>query len=603
MNNTKGIYERLLDLGIRVRANARGDVKTTCPWCSQTRKNKTEPCLSVNVDKGVYNCHNCGISGTVNHEIKDYTIPVSELKKLDDKVIAWFNSRGISNQTLLRYGVTQSEERGRNWINFNYYENGKLINIKYRDSQKNFRLVGGARLILYGIDVANDDPGGRVVITEGEMDTLSLYEAGIRCGVSVPNGASKGNQKLEWLEESMEFLGDKDIILAGDNDEPGIGLREEIARRLGRSRCSIVEWGDCKDANEYLIKYGKDKLREAVDNAVPYPVEGIEDAKTSWDGIVELYDNGPPETYELGWELDRDFKFSDGLVTVITGVPGSGKTSWLKNVISKMSEMYDFPWFIYSSEEANTEMAIIDLMSIRTGKPFFAFPGHHRMTKEEMLENRRFVEDHFKYYSLNENDMTIDAILEKGKEMVRRFGVRGVVIDNMSTIENKFSIDGGSRHNQIGAMFGGIVKFARNHGVMVFIVAHPKKPAPGTKGYIPTGYDIGDSSHYYNKPDVGITIHRNKETRLTEVIFWKVRFRWNGTEGVVGYFKYDVASGRFVSTQNVNDGKYKTKFVSQPIDKFISAGVAGIDLPGNPWGRKVGSLDNEREGEGEVGYD
>ena len=190
------MLQNLQRLGINVRAGSRGDVKTTCPKCSPTRKHKQDPCLSVNVEEGIWNCHNCGWSGTAKTK-KEYTPVVSELKNISQPVIDWFAARGISNQTLLRYKITESTEymgdKETRCVNFNYFLNGQLVNIKYRDSQKRFKLVSGAMLSLYGIDVACDNSNDELVITEGEIDTLSFYEAGIKTAVSVPNGASKGN--------------------------------------------------------------------------------------------------------------------------------------------------------------------------------------------------------------------------------------------------------------------------------------------------------------------------------------------------------------------------------------------------------------------------
>jgi twinkle protein len=165
----------------------------------------------------VWNCHNCGWKGGVVKQKKEYTKPVCEHRVLSDKVIKWFGGRCISNQTLLRYKVTESTEYMPQTgseslcINFNYYLHDEVVNIKYRDSQKNFKLVSGAMLSLYGLDVSMDNSDTEIIITEGEIDTLSFYEAGIKTAVSVPNGASKGSQKLEWLEEMLPFIEGKKL--------------------------------------------------------------------------------------------------------------------------------------------------------------------------------------------------------------------------------------------------------------------------------------------------------------------------------------------------------------------------------------------------------
>lgn len=575
------MIEQLRRYGINVRAGARGDVKTTCPKCSASRKHKQDPCLSVNVEEGMWNCHNCGWGGAVSKPKKEYSVPVSELKNLSDKVLNWFAGRGITNQTLLRYKVTESTEYMPQTgteslcINFNYYLHGKLVNIKYRDSAKNFKMVSGAMLSLYGIDVAMDNSDHEIIITEGEIDTLSFYEAGIKTAVSVPNGASKGNQKLEWLEEVLPFIEGKKVYLATDNDDAGLSLRNELARRLGKSNCWIINLPE-KDANETLLKHGKEKLVECFNNAEPFPVEGI-DVVSSMD-MLKLWELGYPEGFDTGWEnLDSHFIWHPGMVTLITGIPGHGKTTWLKNVLVKLSEKHGWSYLLYSAEEANATFAMTDLMSICTGKSFFNAVNTQRITREEVREITPWVSDHFKYYKLTENESTVEAIMEKAKEMVRRHGIRGLVIDNMSTVERQFGSNSDNRHNQIGNMMRDLRSFAREHQIHIWLVAHPKKLAKVKQGVyeVPTGYDVGDSSHYYNAPDNGVTVFRNRETNQTEIHFWKIRFRFSGQEGI-DYFTFDVANSRYSPTQKVNDGSDKEKFVGQPyretVDRLIQAG-------------------------------
>lgn len=578
------MIDKLRALGIEVRTGSRGDVKTTCPKCSPTRKKKNDPCLSVNADTGVWNCHNCGWHGVVKTPKKDYSKPQSELRNLSEPVIKWFSARGISNQTLLRYKVTEGVEympqaqEQRNTIQFNYFYENELVNIKFRDRDKNFKLVSGAMLCPYGIDVALDNSNDELVIVEGEIDVLSFYEAGVRNTISVPNGASKGNQKLEWLEDLYGLFEGRRILLATDTDEPGVALKNELARRFGKSNCLVVSFPeDCKDANDTLLKYGKDVLMSCYTNATPFPVEGVEDASSKSNDLLALYDLGYPEGYELDWDMDADFKWYASQVTLITGIPGSGKTTWLKNVLARLASLHGWKSLIYSAEEANTEFALADLISIMTDKSFFYSPTSKRVTKEEVQQLTPFLTDHFKYYKLMDADLTIEGVLSKAEEMVKRHGINALVIDNMSTIERGMSKNSDNRHHTIGEMMGDIVKFARNYGVHVFIVAHPKKMAKiNGKHELPTGYDVGDSSHYYNKPDNGLTVHRNRETGITEVHKWKVRFRYTGQEGV-DYFRFNIHTSKFTSTENVNDGSDKKKFKGQPLSqgdvgRFIQAG-------------------------------
>lgn len=160
--------------------------------------------------------------------------------------------------------------------------------------------------------------------------------------------------------------------------------------------------------------------------------------------------------------------------------------------------------------------------------------------------------------------------------MVQRYGIRGLVIDNMSTVERGIKGNDSNRHHAIGNMMRDLRNFAREYGVHIWLVAHPKKLSKlGNGKYeVPTGYDVGDSSHYYNAPDNGITVYRNRETKQTEIHFWKIRFRFSGQEGV-DHFTYDIINSRYYPTEKLNDGSDKTKFIGQPTDvaRWISAGT------------------------------
>lgn len=580
------IVDELNKLGIDVKPWHHGDVKVVCPKCSASRRNKRDPCLSVNVDRGIWNCHNCSWAGGIKPDVKkEYTLPPQELKKLSQPVIDWFADRKITNQTLLRYGVTAgldympqvNKEVG--CIHFNYFYDGKLLNVKYRDREKNFKLFGGAALLPYGIDVALDNSRDEIAIVEGECDALALYECGIKIAVSVPNGASKGSQKLEWLDEWYHIFAGKKVYLAVDMDDAGLSLRNELARRIGKHNCWVVDWPE-KDANDTLIKYNKDIVVQCFENAHQFPVDGIEDAESGRTDLIDLWSLGNPEGCDTGWDMDESFLWFPGQVTLLTGIPGHGKTTWLKNLMCRLAHRNEWKFFVYSAEEAGTSYALSDLISIHTNKPFFNTPGIERISKEQVEQMIPYLTDRFKYYSVVDGESTIEAVIEKGEEVVRRFGVNAIVIDNMSSLERRLSKGSDNRHHEIGNILSQIVKFSRHYSVHVFIVAHPKKMSKlNSRHEVPTGYDVGDSSHYYNKPDNGITVYRNKETGVTELHRWKVRYRYTGVEGV-DYFKYNPITGRLESTENINDGKDKTKFIGQPAEQKVSAFIAAGLTPG-----------------------
>lgn len=566
------MIQQLQSLGISVKAGQHGNVKVPCPRCSHTRKQKNDPCLSVLIEEGVYNCHHCSWSGTVKllKPKKEYTKPAPELKNLSQPVIDWFTGRGISNQTLIRYKVSEgidympqvnSEVRT---IHFNYTYNGEVFNIKHRDSSKNFKLVSGAMLGPYGLDVALDNSDTELVITEGEIDAMSFYEVGIKSAISVPNGASKGSQKLEWLDEFIHLFDGKRIYIATDMDDAGISLRNELARRLGKDNCYIIEFPR-KDANETLVLDGPDKLVECYKSAKPFPVDGIDDASAVKDEIYRLFEEGTPEGFNTGYDMDDEFIFHPGQVTLITGIPGHGKSTFLKNIIYRLASMHGLKSFIYSAEEANTAFALSDMFQIATGKSFFVSEFSQRITKQEIDDYMPFMNDHFKYLRLHDNDLSMEGILEKAKHMVKCFGINIMVIDNMSTVEKSMSSQMDTRHHQIKNMMNDISRFARNYSVHVFLVAHPKKMTELKNGIykVPNGYDVGDSSHWFNLPDNGMTVYRNMETKQTELHRWKVRFKYTGQLGT-SYFRFILNNSRYESAERLNNGSDQNKFIGQP---------------------------------------
>ena len=193
----------LSDYGITYRGKWNTEIKTVCPKCSHTRKKKKEPCLAVNTQTGLFTCHHCAWSGVIKNKLmqeKVYVKPKPQIKKeIPSKIVEYFKSRGIPKNILERNKVTECSvympqiEKNRNCICFNYFREGELINIKYRDGDKNFKQVAGAEKIFYGLDDIKDT--NTCIIVEGEIDKLSFDVIGKTEAVSVPDGAPNPNAK------------------------------------------------------------------------------------------------------------------------------------------------------------------------------------------------------------------------------------------------------------------------------------------------------------------------------------------------------------------------------------------------------------------------
>ena len=213
-----------------------GKSQGICPLCSPDRKPKNEKakCASYDWERGIGTCHNCSKTFQLHtyqrkgKSEKVYTKPGDPVNTVQpsSKVVEWFNTRGISEQTLIELGVTEGPEfmpqtgKVENAIHFNYFIGDQLINVKYRDGKKNFKLFKGAEKVFYNI---NSIVGFEYcIIVEGEMDVLALHQAGITNAISVPNGASLGTNNLEYLDNCIDYFEDKQkIIIAVDSDAAG----------------------------------------------------------------------------------------------------------------------------------------------------------------------------------------------------------------------------------------------------------------------------------------------------------------------------------------------------------------------------------------------
>lgn len=561
------------DFNISIPAGRTGEVATTCPQCSPHRqKNPKAKCLSVNIEKGVWHCNHCDWAGTLKEGVKDRSNPYANRPKTfrkpaydgvtpdSGKMVEWFAARGIPAEVIRRNRISigpvymPQVEAEVSAIRFPFYRGGEVVNIKSRDKDKNFRMETGAERILYGID----DCAGHetLIIVEGEIDKLSVEVAGFINCVSVPDGAPSPKtkdytSKFSFLENCEEFLaGFKRIILAVDNDAAGQKLEEELARRLGSERCLRTEWPNgCKDANEVLVKHGREALRECMEAARPYPVAGIFEVSDFAVSVDRMYEKGLPPGVKPGWSsLNRLITFQPGQWTVVTGIPGHGKSELLDAILVNLAAAYGWTFAIFSPENQPLELHFQKLAEKYIGKPFF---GPQRMARNELETAKSWIGDRFTFVLPETDGLSLDSVLSLARVAVRRKGVQGIVLDPWNELDH-FRPPSLSETEYISASLSKIRRFARENSVHVWLVAHPaklrkEKNERGEMVYpVPTPYDISGSAHWRNKADNALTIYREVtgESDLVQVHVQKVRFKHCGKPGVTE-LRYDRMTGRY----------------------------------------------------------
>lgn len=541
--------------GIKIPAGANGDVKVICPNCTpHARKpaNKNSKDLSVNVDAGVWKCHNCNWTGGLSRDRqkKTYTKPVPRLEKLQPAVIEWFEKeRGISNNTLLRLGVTEAREympqheKEVSCICFNYYRGEDLVNIKFRGRDKAFKMARDAELIFYNLNALEGSK--EAVIVEGEIDCLTMHEAGVFNSVSVPNGASKG-QKLEYLDNCWQhFEGLEKIIIAVDDDEPGHALKEELARRLGKERCSYVVYPEgCKDANEVLLKHGKDAVKAMIETAVEWPLDGFVTMDEMFDEICDWYLNGYPKGAAAGIPapenaegFDDHLTFMPGQLTMVTGAPGSGKDEFLNLISTGLAKNEDWSFGVCGMEEP-PRYTTTKLQEKFIGKSFaFRKNPYHRMTVEEFKISIGMVDKYFTFINVNKVNVVMSEILDKFRQLVKKKGINAIIINPWNCLEHNRPKNK-SETEYVSESLSELINFLIRYNLHGFLVAHPtklQKDKKTGKYEVATMYSISGSAHFFNKTHNGISVHRDPATNVVDVYVQKVKWSWLGKLGFVSY--------------------------------------------------------------------
>ena len=542
-----------------------GKTQGTCPLCSDNRqpKNQKAKCASYDWERGLGTCHNCNTSFQLHTyqrkgaSEKVYVRPEAiKIVEPGMKVEDWFKTRGISKQTLDDLKITEGPEwmpqtgKTENVIKFNYFMGNQLINVKYRDGRKNFKLYKGAEKVFYNINsVIGYD---YCIIVEGEMDVLALHEAGVKNVISVPNGATLNSNNLDYLDNCIDYFEDKEkVILAVDSDEAGQALQSELVRRLGAEVCYIASFDDCKDANEYLQKYGKEKLAKRIAGARPVPLENVTTFRDVEDEVTDFVRNGFKKGYQVGLQnFDDIFSTYTGQFITVTGIPSSGKSDFVDQMVVGYNRKYDWKTAFASPENAPTYLHAHKLMR----KTWEGMP-----TKEDIGGDKwNQIADHCNsnYFHIDMERYTLESVLRKGAELVKRKGIKCLVIDPFNKIRDVDSkTEDVNRYTM--EYLSKIETFAKKYDVLVFIVAHPTKMYKNQQGKIeePTMYSIKGGGEWYDASYHGILVHRNYEEKTVKAKVLKVKFQNLGENGAEAHFKWEPLSGCFIPHEQINSDK------------------------------------------------
>ena len=483
------------------------------------------------------------------------------MKKLTSNVIQFAEKRGISQKTLedmrCESGSAQFGDRKLESIVFGYYDSkGERVNYKARAiKEKIFKQMKGGKQQFFNLDnVLKSKNLDTVYITEGEFDLCAMYEGGFSIDslLSIQNGApatptenAEKTRRYQYVLEALEQGLDKAncFVLITDNDDQGRNLRSDLSAIFGYGKCKFVDFPPkVKDVNDLLQKLGKDKLQMYVNESlIPFPIEGVY-------SLDEIPEPSPPKLWNPqfnGW--DNKVMIGAGMVSVMTGYPGHGKTTFAQQIWANIVKEYKIQIGMFSGE---TRVKPYVRRNLRT---FYHGKLEWDMTDEEKESGDVGIRDNFHFLNHPRNAPEFEWVCEKIKDMKARYGIEAFMFDPFNKIEIP-DLNRTTETSWIGRCLDDLTTLAKVLDIHIMVLAHPSKPNEyKVSTQAPTAYAIAGSAHWYNKPDHIFSIWRPKfeddeGNRLTDakVVIWKTRYEELGYPRVLE-IKLNLENGCFES--------------------------------------------------------
>jgi archaellum biogenesis ATPase FlaH len=499
-----------------------------CPYCHGDGHDKDT--FSINLQTGMFKCFraSCGRQGHFVQMARDFSYPLdfgdSRQRKTPYRVlpqreievrppaVTYLESRHISREITERYQVTTRKDYPKILVFPFYDENNVLQFVKYRktdfdpvrDKNKEW-CERNTMPILFGMNHCENF--GTLVITEGQIDSLSLAECGIKNAVSVPTGALG----MTWLEHCWDWVTRfEEVIVFGDCENGKITLSDELGRRLPMPvRVTRPEdyFGE-KDANAILCRFGKEAVVQAVQNAKLRPVQHVKELAD-----VQAVDIYNMERVFTGiTEIDRILGgLYFGQVILLTGKRGEGKSTFMSQLIVEALEQ-GYKTFAYSGEL--TDYHFKRWIDFQAAGPDCIVTNRDRFGEETYLITDQIVEQLNRWYRSKaylydnnaiESGDELESLLVTIEKAICRYGVRFICIDNLMTALDVDLKD--DLYRAQSKFLRELKLLAVRHNVVVVLVAHPRKTKDGSFA----NDDVAGSADITNRVDVVLSYARSDD--------------------------------------------------------------------------------------------
>ncbi len=526
--------------------------KTSCPHCGSSDANAV-------YSDGHHYCFSCT---TYTHgedadrgakPMNPQLIPFGESQALP--------KRNLTEETCRKYRYSLGDYHGQPVQIATYCDKaGNPVAQKLRFKNKDFKFIGDTKAAgLYGQHLWREG-GKMLVITEGEIDCLSISQAqGNRfpC-VSVPSGAAGAKKSVAKNLDFVESF--ERVIIMFDNDTAGLEAAKEVAAILSVGKAAICTL-PLKDANEMLVSGKQAQLIDAMWQAKTYRPDGIIAGTDLWE-VVSTDDNTETVLYPFHGLNLKTLGMRRGELVTITAGSGVGKTQICREIAYHL--MNEEQTIGYIALEESTKRTALGLMGLDVNVPL-------HISKEGIDENalksaftntvgsgRLYLYDHF-------GSLATDNLLHKVRYLAKGCGVSFVILDHLSIVVS--GNDNDDERKAIDVIMTKLRSLCEETGIGIILVSHLKKPS-GDKGW-EDGLQISlnalrGSAGIAQLSDICIGVERNQQGDNPDISLIRVlKNRFTGETGIAAFVHYDKTTGRMTEVQDPTVFQDETEEVTE----------------------------------------
>ena len=442
--------------------------------------------------------------------------------------------RNISEKTCEFYKIYRDETH----LRFPYFDgSGRLQGFKTKTKLKQFKYEGVSTDTLFGQHLFPTS-GKRIVITEGELDAASCYEAMENWPmVSLPHGAAGAKKDLQ--KQIPLLQGYQEIVLFFDNDDAGRKATEEAASILPSGKVKIARLEKYKDASDALQANDKDAIRRAIWDAKEYQPDGIVDGKSLLEAVTTP---SPPCDHKYKWSglQEKTHGIRYGELTTITAGTGQGKSTFCRQLATQLLEENVKVGYI-ALEESNRRTAL-GLMSVAVGKALH-LGEHEYTTLKDAYDStingwNLYLYDHF-------GSLSADTIYSRIEYMALGLDIKVIFLDHLSILLS--GLDGDERR-MIDQTMTNLRSLVERTGITLFLVSHLRRTQTDkdhTEGARVSLGQLRGSQAISQLSDTVLALERDQQSEDDVSVLRVLKNRYSGETGVAANLKYDKDTCKF----------------------------------------------------------